>query len=277
MTEQGWLASEDPAAMLGWLRIMPGLPVGTPSDRKLRLFACAAVRLFWGRLTAGMRQVVEVAERMADGLAGDEDFYAASQEEHEGEDRSGDSKLRVLIHKCAINLSWDGPFVANGTVEYALYLDQSLGASLAALLRDVVGDPFDDRFRRLTPGSTAADVARWLTPTVLSLVQAAYDDRPLPDGTLDPDRLLMLSDALEEAGCADQGLLGHLRGRERCPRCGGTGTVTTDLRDWAGPTRWCDDMQGALPGPACDDTGWIPLRGPHVRGCWAVDLLLGKG
>jgi hypothetical protein len=43
------------------------------------------------------------------------------------------------------------------------------------------------------------------------------------------DRLPILADALEEAGCAEADLLAHLRG------------------------------------PA-----------PHVRGCWALDLLLGK-
>ena len=44
-----------------------------------------------------------------------------------------------------------------------------------------------------------------------------------------PPRLAVLSDALEEAGCAEARLLDHLRGPS-----------------------------------------------PHVRGCWAVDLLLGK-
>ena len=55
-------------------------------------------------------------------------------------------------------------------------------------------------------------------------------NRSLPAGTLDPARLAVLADALEDAGCTDAGLLGHLRG-----------------------------------------------PGPHVRGCWAVDLLIGKG
>src|SRR5579872_4443953 len=56
MTEAEWLASSDPAAMLRW-RIRkpdPHDPVWWPeptSDRKLRLFACAACRLAWPRLT----------------------------------------------------------------------------------------------------------------------------------------------------------------------------------------------------------------------------------
>jgi hypothetical protein len=61
------------------------------------------------------------------------------------------------------------------------------------------------------------------------LARAAYWYRLLPSGHLDPARLAVLADDLEDAGCTDPDLLGHLRG-----------------------------------------------PGPHVRGCWAVDLLLGK-
>ena len=67
------------------------------------------------------------------------------------------------------------------------------------------------------------------------------------DGTLDPFRLAVLSDALEEAGCGNEWLLRHLRGEE------------------------------VVPSPHMLKTGfWQPLRAPHVRGCWALDLILGK-
>jgi hypothetical protein len=92
-------------------------------------------------------------------------------------------------------------------------------AAQSQLLRDVFGNPF----RPVTPDPD------WLTPTVVSLAQAAYDERQLPEGTLDPARLSVLADALEDAGCTDAELLGHLRG-----------------------------------------------PGPHIRGCWVLDLLLGK-
>jgi hypothetical protein len=64
---------------------------------------------------------------------------------------------------------------------------------------------------------------------VAKLAEAAYEHRSVPDGTLDQDRLAVLADALEEAGCADTDILGHLRG-----------------------------------------------TGPHVRGCHAVDAILGR-
>jgi hypothetical protein len=64
---------------------------------------------------------------------------------------------------------------------------------------------------------------------VVRLAQAAYEDRLLPGGHLDPARMGVLADALEEAGLTDAELLHHLRG-----------------------------------------------SGPHVRGCWVVDAVLGR-
>jgi pSer/pThr/pTyr-binding forkhead associated (FHA) protein len=71
---------------------------------------------------------------------------------------------------------------------------------------------------------------QWRTPTVISLALATREqppryrypetvrdayDRPPDDSSfidsLDPARLAVLSDALEEAGCTDEALLGHLR------------------------------------------------------------------
>jgi hypothetical protein len=89
----------------------------------------------------------------------------------------------------------------------------------AALLREVFGNPFASV--SINPG--------WLTPTVTSLANAAYEERSLPSGELDTVRLAVLADALEENGCQEAVILDHLRG-----------------------------------------------PGPHVRGCWAVDLLTAR-
>jgi hypothetical protein len=61
---------------------------------------------------------------------------------------------------------------------------------------------------------------------------------------LDNVRLAVLADALEEAGCDSIPLLMHLRGRERLCH----------------PSA-CADPYGTL-------------RGHHVRGCWALDLMV---
>ena len=69
-------------------------------------------------------------------------------------------------------------------------------------------------------------VLAWHDSIVVRLAEAAYEERQLPAGTLDSGRLSILADAMEEAGCTDTDILGHLRG-----------------------------------------------PGPHVRGCWVVDLV----
>jgi hypothetical protein len=43
------------------------------------------------------------------------------------------------------------------------------------------------------------------------VARAAYEQRSLPEGLLEPARLGVLADALEEAGCRDQEVLDHLR------------------------------------------------------------------
>jgi hypothetical protein len=47
---------------------------------------------------------------------------------------------------------------------------------------------------------------------VLQLARTAYEERILPEGSLDPARLVVLADALKESGCTDHRLLDHLRG-----------------------------------------------------------------
>jgi len=65
-----------------------------------------------------------------------------------------------------------------------------------ALLRDVIGPLV---FRPVIPDSA------WVTPTVISLSQAVYADRAF-------DRVPILADALEDAGCTNQDILSHCRG-----------------------------------------------------------------
>src|SRR5262245_55517719 len=73
----------------------------------------------------------------------------------------------------------------------------------ADLLRDV--------FNFYRPVVVEPDWLAWDGGTVRTLAEAAYDDRALPDGLLDLDQLGVLADALEDAGCADDSLLPHLR------------------------------------------------------------------
>ncbi|WP_246173516.1 hypothetical protein [Limnoglobus roseus] len=81
------------------------------------------------------------------------------------------------------------------------------------IYRDIFGNPF----RPVT------FFPSWLTPTSVAIATGIYDDRAF-------DRLPILADALQDAGCEDADILGHCRG-----------------------------------------------DGPHVRGCWVIDGVLGKG
>jgi len=220
MTEAGWLASNDPRAMLAWINGKESCDDlrrwYEVSDRKLRLFACACCQLWPGPDDKAIRydEIAALVDR------------EASEPEY------------LAVDPLAYG---DGGRWAN----YQPFRLAGQGRDLAALLRDIVGNPFRHYYWYLPKA--------WLTPTVLDLAHAAYDDRQ-GDGTLDPVRLLVLADALEEAGCVRRPCLICAIERAR----GGPGEVRCGCAE-------------------SDLLAHLRSAGPHVRGCWAVDLLLLKG
>jgi hypothetical protein len=230
MKDREWAASTDPAAMLSFVQAN-----GHASERKLRLFACACCRRIWAFLLDGRsRESVEVSERYADGLANREQLASAWE--------GAMAAARVLGHPpayaAASVASSDDP--SSTTSETAARAAGPSGIPLwevratpefqaeraiqANLLRDIFGNPFRP------PPVRDPTWLTWDDGLVLRLAHAAYDDRLLPSGELDPARLSVLADALLDAGCPqDHELLAHLRS-----------------------------------------------QGPHVRGCAAVDALLGR-
>lgn len=273
MTESEWLASDDPRAMLRWLTdgqiwhsATHASPPPRPSDRKLRLFACACAWQPWQHpLKAGERGVVLAAERMADDPEGrlDDPEGVVPHAERMG--------LAVLIQS-------DGGNAARKWCEFQ-GLEPWFASRQAAALRDLVGNPFRPvrwsscghchgtgwrtKIDHDNPGGSVSRPCRKCgpNPTVLSLATAAYEDR-LPDGALDPVRLMVLADAMEEAGCEEGGgLLAHLRGQ--CPVCKGAGSCA---REDAGVYYWPCEM--------CDATGRVKTA--HYRGCHVLDLILGR-
>lgn len=258
MTEQEWLACTDPDQMLAHLLAQLGLGreeapsretfiIRTPEerkaaealavktrDRKLRLFACACCRRIWDVLTdERSRKAIEASEDYADRLITQRQLTAACG--------AAQQVVRKVLN----------PFMSNTALEQAAQAAHDVAKSaqtipsrahlmtympggivnrvtvcadaltpprpderqqLAVLLRDIVGNPF-------RPVTFSSDVR---SATVVSLAEAFYHDRAF-------DRMPVLADALEEAGCTDEAILAHCRG-----------------------------------------------PGPHVRGCWVVDLVLGK-
>ncbi len=87
-------------------------------------------------------------------------------------------------------------------------IDEVLKQDHLALFRDILGNPF-------ASASVDSSWLSWHNGTIQRLAQAIYEDRELPSGHLDIKRLAVLADALEDAGCADQVILGHLRSAGR--------------------------------------------------------------
>jgi hypothetical protein len=197
-------------------------------ERKLRLFLVACARSLWDQLDReDIKGAVTVAEQYADGeaCASDMDVQHHAIMRFGTQNRPADQRrwredhyaaFAVVRAATAVSKDVDGLAQEAGALHYH---DDAFQKQKLTYLGDIVGAPF----RPTSLGRSRR------SPTVISLAQAAYDDRRLPSGLFDNQRLAVLGDALEEAGCERDDILGHLR-------CG------------------------------CD----------HVRGCWAVDLVLGK-
>jgi hypothetical protein len=189
MTEEEWLACADPVALVRFLR-------HNASARKLRLFACAHARYQYG--SAGeLGQAIDIAERWAD------------------EGRKPDDLGSCANYYVCFPHAWQA--ADEGTAaSVAAWAESSHKQRavrfLITSIRCIFGNPF--RPAALDPS--------WLTSTVVLLGRGIYEERAF-------DRLPILADALQDAGCDNADVLDHCRG-----------------------------------------------PGPHVRGCWVVDLVLGK-
>jgi hypothetical protein len=200
MNEEEWLTCIEPSPMLGYLR-------GKVSYRKLRLFAVACCRRIWRFLTdARSRKAVEVAEAYADGLADRERLVAARDEAREVQ-KNLISPSQTPIQRAAsaaFSATRDtGSSAANNTPYEAAralsfedhnHCDEGELCQQTRLLRCIFGNPF--RPVSLDPA--------WLKPNVVALAQAIYDNRAF-------DRMPILGDALEGAGCENQDILPHCR------------------------------------------------------------------
>jgi len=221
VSEELWIAGIDPHQMSQFLG-------AAPSERKLRLFACACARRVWHTLFAGdpSRRAVESAERFADNPDNPEELkWARAAIVRALEWHPGEWAFDVAYWTCSPSLVeqvWGAASCAALTATKRTL--KSRGHAQAdqvrareeevqsSLLRDIFGNPF----------SPVAFDPRWLTTDVVALARGIYEDRAF-------DRLPLLADALMDAGCDSDDILSHCRS-----------------------------------------------EGPHVRGCWVVDLVLGK-
>jgi hypothetical protein len=239
MTEQEWLECTNPEYMMPALR-------GKSSNRKLRLLVvavCQKVR----HLMVGeeSRRAVQVAERFAVGKASEEERAEAEASARRAltaafERWDADEGAEVppagvgywaakAAAGAVTSTAYEGAEKAVSAAGMALawYEDESLvagpnywgGIELSGPWPQIIHDIFGNPFR---PVSVDPSWLSWKDGTIPKLAEAIYQERAF-------DRLQVLADALEEAGCTEAAILAHCRG-----------------------------------------------PGPHVRGCWPVDLLLGK-
>jgi hypothetical protein len=206
-----------------------GLATKHPAnDRRLRLFTLLAGRRLWEQLgDEACRSAVALAWRQADdGLPADEvarqvdpilgPVYDEACATDSWELAKSVNVLAVLFRDPgAAAMQLITPHSLVGGEEPVSLLNPTEISACCGLLREIFGD------RGLLKPIEPALLA-WNDGAIPRLARAIYDERAF-------DRLPILADALEEAGCTDADILSHCRG-----------------------------------------------PGPHVRGCWVVDLILGK-
>lgn len=210
--------------------------VGGASPRKLRLFACAIMVMNQG-ITRGCLAAVERAEVFADGEGRLDPLHVGYRYIAELPDPVNAARLAV-VH----------------------YLDQP--EKKVEIIRCIFGNPFrlpDPRIRWCPPWLF------WNDGIIPRLAQRIYYDRNFSD-------MAILADALEEAGCGNENMLMHCRGWIVCRKCNGVGVHPAF--EFNPPLVKPVTVQEKC--PDCNGVGWEESVFSHVRGCWVIDLLLGK-
>jgi len=240
MTEAEWLACTDPAPMLAFLR-------GKISERKFRLFACACCRRIWHLLPGEqLRRAVEVSERYADGRATAAErktARAAAMQSHT--DASACLDLPLLSRKGLLVGGWGKQAVSfaasrRGSADAVYCCRMAIGARACA-----------EEF----PSPTR--LADWHAARAAQFPEFADT---LRDIVWNPFRLQTL-----DADCLRWSM----------------GTVPAIAQHVYKDNSFHDlpILADSLEDAGCADAELVAhcrRLGGHVRGCWAVDLLLGQ-
>lgn len=188
MTEVGWTQFEDPRRMMRYLLRHPR---HRPTLRKTALFGAACARLVEDPIVSdNVRRLVECREKVAEDVIWLDQFNALLCE------NGADTELPQHPAR-AIVLT----FPALSIVEAALNTPDIMPGLVSSVIREIYGNPF--RKPKINP--------LWLQAndgTVRKLAQGIYDEMAY-------DRLPILADALLDADCDDEDLVGHCRSDQR--------------------------------------------------------------
>ncbi len=206
MTEAGWLACSDP----DWL-LEPTNHIF--HKRKTGLWAAACCRRAWHLLPNIHREVLVAAEvscERLDHLVGvvDDEIrkvafpywpYPTFTSEREAVGLLSGGSHRSAVEQVATALTCEeigctpNPTQKELQARYWAAWKRHQGIH-ADLLRDVIGNPY-------RPAKCHPD---WLTSDVLALARGIYEERAF-------DRMPILADALQDAGCDNDDILNHCR------------------------------------------------------------------
>lgn len=203
MVEADWL-EDAPQKLLHYIA-----PRST--ERKLRLLSVACLRHLWHALPADVcREAVELGEMLADGAADPLALHAVRERLQEGKDQA---VARSDFTTAALYLACETPVRATmgsryylpqlvgyapGNRHYGVWGPQRIDPPKCVLIREVFGDPFSDH-------RPDAALLAWSDRLIPNLAAGIYAEHAF-------DRLPILGDALEDAGCTDAALLDHVRG-----------------------------------------------------------------
>lgn len=204
MTEQEWQSttSYDGNSTLQMVHFV----LHRLSSRRKRLFACGCFRRHLHDESHALNGILASAERYADNDSTWNELASSRKRAEAMVEDTMQGRLRGFGAGFIQQLRGVAHPDADEAVRHAnLLYDPNI-------LREVVGNPF----------CPVTVFPTWQTANVVSLAQTIYDERAF-------DRMPILGDALEDAGCDNTDMLNHCR-----------------------------------------------QPGEHVRGCWVVDLLLGK-
>jgi hypothetical protein len=249
MTEAEWLECTHPTPMLEFLR-------GKASDRKLRLFACACCRRICQYLKdKDSRRLVEVAESFADGAASAIQLYttwnrAADAQEaihYEGGDAVDQSAAEAVLglkEELLITQVFEG-------------IEEAAGEARAGEAWErVYNTPGKDYRTQEAEHNDECEAGAEAEQVVQSALLRDLLGNAFRPVFIDAAWLTPIVISLATAGYKERSLPSGELDQARL-------AVLADALEEAG----------------CTDTSILEhLRspGPHVRGCWAVDLLIGK-
>jgi hypothetical protein len=247
VNESQWLTTSDAQEMLRWLCDRHHSHRRKAGQRKLRLFGCACCRLRWDDMVQpGSRAAVEFVERWAD-----DPSAAAGLEQAQQEAAKADGEV---FDYWVVRGNWNkGPEARAQSQEQREASEAARGlvhpsAGMSARANDVMR-------RRVGEGAPGTDQEKTHRAWKSRLGRMAH---LLRDIFGNPYRPVKLKPAWRTAAVV------------------GLAQTMYESRDFAAMPVLADALEDA----GCDNPHVLAhCRGPtafHVRGCWAVDLVLGR-